>query len=385
VAEILALNKISNIGTDLLDKSEYSLVTELNKPDAIILRSYNMHDMELPESLKCVARAGAGVNNIPIGKCSEKGIVVFNTPGANANAVKELVLAGLLMSSRKIYEGIKWSNTLTSDVAKTVEKGKSNFGGHELAGKTIGIVGLGAIGVLVADICLALGMNVIGHDPMLSVGSAWKISPLVKRAKNIDTLYAESDFITLHIPYMDSTKNIINAGIFGKLKDGVKLLNFSRGELVNNEDLKTGLESKKIAYYITDFPCEALLNVENVITIPHLGASTEEAEDNCAVMAIRQMVDFLEEGSIHNSVNFPNCQMPRTTQTRICVFHKNIPDVIGSVTKIISSKKINIENMLNKSKGDYAYTILDVSEEGLNGIVAQLNSLDAVIKVRVIQ
>ncbi len=385
MTEILALNKISNVGTDLLDKEKYNLVNETNTPEGIILRSYNMHEMELPESLLCVARAGAGVNNIPIDKSSDKGIVVFNTPGANANAVKELVIAGLMMSSRKIYEGIAWANTLTTDVAKAVEKGKANFGGYEIVGKTIGVIGLGAIGVLVSDACLALGMNVIGYDPLLSVDNAWKISPLVKKAKTLDILFAESDYITLHIPYMEATKYTINSESIAKMKDGAKILNFSRGELVNNDDIKKAIEAKKVSCYITDFPNEDLINVENIICFPHLGASTEEAEDNCAKMAVSQMVNYLENGIILNSVNLPNCQMQRSTKTRICVIHKNIPDVIGSLTKIISSKKINIENMLNKSKNDYAYTVLDVNEESINGIVDEMYKIEGVIKVRVLK
>jgi D-3-phosphoglycerate dehydrogenase len=384
--DILMLNKISEKGTSLLESDKYKVVMECDNPDGIMLRSFNMHEMELKDNLKAVARAGAGVNNIPIDKCSEKGIVVFNTPGANANAVKELALTGLFLSSRKIVDGINWKQTLKGEngVAKLVEKNKSKFAGSEIIGKTIGIIGLGAIGILVANACHSLKMKVIGYDPFISTDSAWKVSRGIRRAKKIDEIYSECDFISLHAPFVDATKHMINKETIAKLKDGVKILNFARAELVNNADIKEAISTGKIGCYVTDFPTDDLVNVENVITIPHLGASTEESEENCAIMASLELKNYLEFGNIENSVNFPNCNLPMAAEKRICITGRNIPDVIGSISKTLSSKKINIENMLNKSKGDYAYTILDVNATNLGDIKKALLLIDGVISVRII-
>ncbi len=360
--KILTLNKISKVGLGQLSDN-YTVSDNEANPDGILLRSFKMHDMELPESLKAVARCGAGVNNIPLDKCAEKGIVVFNTPGANANAVKELVLTGLLLSSRKIMASYAWAQSLqgTEDIAKQVEKGKSNFAGPEIKGKTLGIVGLGAIGVLVANAAVALGMNVIGYDPYFSIKNALALDNAVKFTSNLDDIYAVADYITVHVPATPETKNMINAESLAKCKDGVRLLNFARNELVNVADVKTALESGKVSCYICDFPNEETVGVDGIITLPHLGASTPEAEDNCATMAAKEIMAYLEDGNIVNSVNYPNCSAPRITgKARVCVLHKNTPNMLAQITAFFGEKGINIEHMTNNAKGDYAYTILDV-------------------------
>lgn len=362
---IKTLNKISKIGTDRFNDN-YKWGDDIENPDAVILRSYNMHDMEIPDSVKAIARAGAGVNNIPIDKCSEKGIVVFNTPGANANAVKELVIAGILLSSRKIVEGINWAGTLTEEgdsIGKVVEKGKSQFVGPEIKGKKLGVIGLGAIGVLVCNSAYALGMDVIGYDPYISVDAAWSLSRAVHKASSLKEIFEQCDYITIHVPLNDDTKNTINAETIAEMKDGVRILNFARGGLVNSEDILAAIESSKVAKYVTDFPDKDMINKENVIAIPHLGASTPESEDNCAVMAADELIDFLENGNIVNSVNMPKCVMERSTDVRICIVHKNIPNMISQISKYFADKNVNIENMINKSRGDYAYTIVDVDHE----------------------
>lgn len=362
---IKTLNKISKIGMDRFNDN-YKCGDDIENPDAIMLRSFNMHDMEIPESVKAIARAGAGVNNIPIDKCSEKGIVVFNTPGANANAVKELVIAGILMSSRKIVEGIDWANTLTDEgdnIGKVVEKGKSQFVGPEIIGKKLGVIGLGAIGVMVCNAAHALGMDVIGYDPYISVDAAWSLSRAVHKASSIKEIYEQCDYITIHVPLNDETKNTINAQTIAEMKDGVRILNFARGGLVNSADILAAVESGKVAKYVTDFPDADMINKENVIAIPHLGASTPESEDNCAVMAANELIDYLENGNITNSVNMPKCVMERSTDVRICIVHKNIPNMIGQISKYFADKNVNIENMINKSRGEYAYTIVDVDHE----------------------
>lgn len=381
---ILTLNKIAQCGLDRLG-ANYSITDDANaNVDGIILRSFKMHDMELPSSLKAVARAGAGVNNIPIDKCSEKGIVVFNTPGANANAVKELVIAGMLLASRDVIGGVAWANTLTGDdVDKQVEKGKSNFAGKEIMGKTLGIIGLGAIGILVANAAAALGMEVIGYDPYLSVDSALKLSRQVKKANSPEEVYAASDFITIHVPLMDSTRNTINAETIAMMKDGVVILNFARGGLVNNADIKAAIASGKVAKYVVDFTDSETVNQPGIINIPHLGASTEESEDNCAVMAAEEIADYLENGNILNSVNFPNCSLPTGNVGRITIAHKNVPNVIAKYTDALAS--VNISDMINKSKGDLAYTIINTDHEIPAEAVEKLNSLDSVISVRVIK
>lgn len=381
---ILTLNKIAKCGLDKLGEN-YSITDDVNaNADGIILRSFKMHDMELPSSLKAVARAGAGVNNIPIDKCSEKGIVVFNTPGANANAVKEIVIAGMLLASRDIIGGVAWANTLTGDdVDKQVEKGKSNFAGNEIMGKTLGIIGLGAIGILVANAAASLGMEVIGYDPYLSVDSALKLSRQVKKANSPEEVYAAADFITIHVPLMDSTRNTINAETIAMMKDGVVILNFARGGLVNNADIKAAIASGKVGKYVVDFADSETVNQPGIINIPHLGASTEESEDNCAVMAAEEIADFLENGNILNSVNFPNCSLPTGNVGRITITHKNVPNVIAKYTDALSS--VNISDMINKSKGDLAYTIINTDHEIPAEAVEKLNSLDSVISVRVIK
>ena len=381
---ILTLNKIAKCGLDQLNDN-YKITDDANvDADGIILRSFKMHDMELPESLKAVARAGAGTNNIPIDKCSEKGIVVFNTPGANANAVKELVIAGMLLASRDVIGGVAWANTLTGDdVDKQVEKGKSNFAGCEIMGKTLGIIGLGAIGILVANAAYALGMEVIGYDPYLSVDSALKLSRHVKKANSPEEVYAAADYITIHVPLMDSTRNTINAETIAQMKDGVIILNFARGGLVNNADIKKALADGKVAKYVVDFADSETVNQPGIINIPHLGASTAESEDNCAVMAAQELADYLENGNILNSVNFPNCSLPEDNIGRIAIAHKNIPNVIAKFTEALSS--VNISDMINKSKGELAYTIINTDHAIPAEAIEKLNQIDAVIRVRVIK
>ena len=381
--KVKTLNKIAKIGLDIFD-DKYTYGDEVENPDGIILRSFNMHDMELPESLAAVARAGAGVNNIPIDKCSEKGIVVFNTPGANANAVKELVIAGLLLASRKVVQGITWAKTLIGEgdqVSKLVEKGKSSFAGPEIQGKTLGIIGLGAIGVRVANAAHALGMNVIGYDPYLSVDAAWKMNRNAEHAANIDDVLAKSDYISIHVPATKDTKGMFNADLFRKVKNGVRLLNFSRAELVDTEAVLKALEDGVVAEYITDFATEDLLKSDRVIVMPHLGASTPESEDNCAVMAAQELKDFLENGNITNSVNFPNCDMGKVSGARITIAHKNIPAMISGITTVFTNDNINIENMTNKSRGDLAYTMIDTHSAVTDDIINDIKTIDGVIKV----
>lgn len=384
--EVLTLNKIASCGIDRLDKNLFTVTDDCQNPDAIILRSFSMHDMELPDNLKAVARAGAGVNNIPIDKCSEKGIVVFNTPGANANAVAEMTVAGLLLASRKIVDGVAWANTLKGkdDVGKLVEKGKSAFAGPEIKGKKLGVIGLGAIGAMVANLAVALGMDVEGYDPYISVDAAWRLSRHIKKSNDLKMMVSRCDYITIHMPLTDSTKNIINDEMFDCMGEGTRLLNFARGGLVDNAALKRAIDSGKIACYVTDFPCEETLGMDNVINIPHLGASTPESEDNCAVMAADQMADFIKYGNIKNSVNFPNCELPLDSKYRITIAHKNVPNMLSSFSSIFADENINIVNMLNKSKNDYAYTMVDVDEVP-DDLAERIGALDDVCKVRVMQ
>ncbi len=384
---IKTLNKISPLGLKLFEEGKYFVSDSAENPDAILVRSYVMHDMELPESLKAVARAGAGVNNIPIDRCSEKGIVVFNTPGANANAVKELVIAGLLLSSRKIIQAIEWAKTLIgqgSEVPKLIEKGKSAFVGPEIKGKKLGVIGLGAIGVMVANAARALGMEVEGFDPYISIDSAWGLSRSVKKASDFNSLLENCDYITLHVPLTDETRNMMNAEKFELMKKGTRLLNFSRGELVNTEDLKKALEDGTIETYVTDFPNEELLKLDKVIAIPHLGASTPESEENCAVMAATQLKDFLENGNITNSVNFPDCEMARSSNYRVTISHMNIPNMVGQISTILAKAHINILNMNNRSKGNMAYTIIDAEKEIDEDIINKLENIDGVLRVRLL-
>jgi D-3-phosphoglycerate dehydrogenase len=381
---ISTFNKISPVGLNLFEKNKYILSEEnLNDVQGIVLRSYKLHDVELPDSLKAIARAGAGVNNIPIQKCTEKGVVVFNTPGANANGVMELTLLGLLMSSRKVTEGIEWVNSLEGDVSKEVEKGKSQFKGPEIKGKKLGVIGLGAIGVLVANTGIKLGMDVIGYDPYISVEKAIGLSWDVEYAKSLNYLLKNCDYVTLHIPLMDKTKNFLNKKELQLMKSTARLINMSRGGLVNEDALLKVLKENKLAKYVTDFPNEKLLGNKNVICLPHLGASTYESEENCAVMAVKQLKEYLEEGKITNSVNYPECQLERTEGTeRITVFNKNVPHMISSLSSVLANNDINIIEMVNKSKGNFAYNVIDIEGDISKDILEKIKSIDGIIKVR---
>lgn len=381
---IQTLNKISPAGLDLLNPTKYAHGDEVSNPDAIMVRSAAMHDMAFGDNLKAIARAGAGTNNIPVDKCAEQGIVVFNTPGANANAVKELVLAAILMSSRKIVPGIEWVQSLKGqegDVSKLVEKGKSKFAGPEIKGKKLGVIGLGAIGVLVANAAAALGMTVYGYDPYISIDGAWSLSTSVIRANTLKEIYENSDYITMHIPATSETKGMINASSIDTMKHGVRILNFSRGELVNNEDMITALEEKKVTVYMTDFAAEELLGNPGIIITPHLGASTPESEDNCAAMAARELVEFLENGNIKNSVNYPTVDVPRTTAVRIGVLHKNVPNMLTQMSGMISEGSVNIEAMISKAKKDFSYAIFDISTNVSDAVIGKIKALDGVIRV----
>ena len=380
---IQLLNKIAAVGLDQLDDS-YNVGENVENPDGIMVRSAVMHEMELAPSLKAIARAGAGVNNIPIERCSENGIVVFNTPGANANGVKELAICALLLAARDVVGGIAWANTLTEDVAKQVEKGKSKFGGTELMGKTLGVIGLGAIGGKIANTAIHLGMNVIGCDPFLSIEGAWNLNHRVSRAATYDEVFEKADYITLHVPATKETKNMICTESIAKTKDGVKIINLSRADLVNAAELKAALADGKVSAYVTDFPTEEVINTPGVVAIPHLGASTEESEDNCAVMAARQLDDYLKNGNIKNSVNYPNVEMPRSGAARICVLHQNVPSILTKITAAVADEGLNIENMTNKSKGENAYTVLDVSSTPSDDAIERIASVEGINRVRVI-
>lgn len=384
--KIKTYNKISKTGLEVFD-DKYTVGDEVENADGAIVRSASLHDTEFPESLKAIARAGAGTNNIPIDRCSEQGIVVFNTPGANANAVKELVIAGMLISSRRVISGIEWAKTLKgngAEVGKMVEKGKSAFAGPEIKGKSVGVIGLGAIGVMVANAANAFGMKVYGYDPYLSVKSAWNLTHNAVHIFDINEIFEKCDYITIHVPLTDTTKNLVNKDAIAKMKDGVRILNFARGGLVNNDDIKAALESGKVAAYVTDFPSDEVLGVDGVIAIPHLGASTPESEDNCAGMAAKELIDYIENGNIVNSVNLPEITMPRSGENRVCVIHKNIPNMLTAITGIFAGDNINIENLLNKSRGDYAYTMLDIGAAETEAVAEKIGAIDGVIRVRVI-
>ena len=384
--KIKTYNKISKSGLEVFDE-KYTIGDEVENADGAIVRSAALHDTEFPESLKAIARAGAGTNNIPIDRCSEQGIVVFNTPGANANAVKELVLAGLFLSSRRVVSGIEWAKTLKgngAEVGKMVEKGKGAFGGPEIKGKKLGVIGLGAIGVMVANAANHLGMTVYGYDPYLSVKSAWNLNHNAVYINDINEIYANCDYITIHVPLVDGTKKMINTDTIAKMKDGVRILNFSRAALVDDAAMINALQSGKVASYVTDFPTDEVLDVEGVIAIPHLGASTPESEDNCASMASKELIDYIENGNIVNSVNLPEVTMPRSGDHRVCVIHKNIPNMITKITGLVSDDGINIENLLNKSKGDYAYTMLDIGAADVAVLEKEINDIEGVIRVRII-
>lgn len=384
---ILTLNKISETGLCRFS-DKYAYATEMANPDAILVRSASMHDMDFDENTLAIARAGAGVNNIPIDRCSEEGIVVFNTPGANANAVKELVITGLFLSSRKIIPAIDWAKTLKGNgdtVPKDVEKGKSAFAGPEIKGKTLGVVGLGAIGILVANAAAALGMNVIGYDPYLSVAQSITLNHHVKLTDNLNTIYSESDYITLHVPLNDGTRGLINADTIATMKDEVRILNFARGELVDTESIIAALENGKVASYVTDFPNDAVIGATGVIAIPHLGASTPESEDNCAVMAVEQVADFLENGSIVNSVNYPAVSLGACDKHRITIMHKNISGIVSKITSGLANEDVNIDNMVNKSKGEYAYTVIDSDTKASPESLEALKKINGIIRIRVIK
>ena len=382
--KIATLNKISDSGLKHLKTGKYEISDSIDNADGILVRSASLHETEFPKSLLAIARAGAGVNNIPIDKCSEDGIVVFNTPGANANAVKELVIAGLLLSSRNVIGGIEWAKTLDENVAAAVEKGKGQFAGQEIEGKTLGVIGLGAIGVMVANAARSLGMNVIGYDPYISIDAAWGLSKTIIRATNLKDIYENSDYITLHLPFTPDTKEMINDETLSKMKDGVRILNYARAQLVSDTAIKKALDSGKAACYITDFPDGDIAKQKGVIAIPHLGASTEESEENCAYMAAIEIKAYLEEGSIVNSVNYPEVNLPRGEGKRLGVFHKNIPNMLTQISGEFAKLHINIENMLNKSKKENAYTIVDVIGDIPTEIVDNLMKIDGIQRVRII-
>lgn len=382
---IKTLNAISPVWQEILPQQEYVVSAEATAPEAILVRSAAMHEMEIGKELLCVARAGAGVNNIPLEKMAEAGVVVFNTPGANANAVKELAVAAMLLASRRIPQAMCWCQGLKdgeTSVEKQVEKGKAQFVGPELAGKTLGVIGLGAIGVQVANTGYALGMNVLGYDPFISVEHAWKLSRAVRHSYSMEEILEKSDYISLHVPLMDSTKNMINDESIAKMKPNVALLNLSRNGLVDNEAVKRALSQGKMRVYVTDFPSADLIGVPGVVLTPHLGASTPESEDNCVRMAAKQVKDYLENGSIVNSVNYPNCALTAPVGPRIALLHQNVPNVIGAVTQLVSGEGLNIDNMVNKSKGAYAYTVLDLNKEPSEALVAALEALDTMYRVR---
>lgn len=383
---IQTLNKISAIGTDIFDKSKYAVSDTPENPDAIMVRSAKMHDMQFNENLLAIARAGAGVNNIPVERCAEEGICVFNTPGANSNAVKELAICALLLASRKITEAAAWAASLkgTPDAPKTVEGGKSKFAGPEIMGKTLGIIGLGAIGGKIANTAVALGMKVIGYDPYLSVNNAVLLDSSVKVVTDINDIYKNSDYISIHMPYTPQTKNTIDAEQISMMKDGVRLINLARGELINSEAVVKAIADGKVAKYVTDFADDVVLGVENVIVLPHLGASTPESEDNCAVMAANELIDYIENGNIKNSVNLPNASMV-ATGTKVCVIHKNVPSLISAITKAVGDDGLNIENMVNASRKDFAYTMMDVAGDVTEAVVNDIKAINGIIRVRVIK
>ncbi|MDR0273495.1 MAG: phosphoglycerate dehydrogenase [Clostridiales bacterium] len=383
---ILTRNKIADCGLKELPKDKFAVSDDEKSPDGIILRSYVLPEEELTPGLKAIGRAGAGVNNIPVEVCAEKGIVVFNTPGANANGVKEIVIAALLLASRDIVGGINWAQSLEgqASVAKTVEKGKSEFVGPEILGKKLGVIGLGAIGGLVANACRALGMDVIGYDPYISVDAAWELSRGVRKAPDLDSLLAECDYISLHVPVNDKTKGMFNTDVFAKCKKGMRIVNTARSELVNDDALLKAIEDETVFCYITDFPTEKMLGHKRIVPIPHLGSSTPESEDNCATMAAAEIREFLLYGNIKYSVNFPDCELPFTGKKRVCVIHRNLPNVINPVTALIAKRSSNIANMVMKSRGDFAYAILDVDCDDLGDIKQEIEKLENIINVRVI-
>ncbi|MGP1587948.1 MAG: 3-phosphoglycerate dehydrogenase family protein [Treponemataceae bacterium] len=388
--KIQTLNKISACGLNILDRDNYEVASDMNNPDAYLVRSADMHEMKIGDTVKAVARAGAGTNNIPIAELTEKGIVVFNTPGANANAVKELAILSFLLSSRPAIKANAWVETLAGkgdEIPELEEKGKSQFVGPELKGKILGVIGLGAVGAMVANLAIQFGMEVIGYDPFLSIKSAWSLDHNVKHAETLDMIYAKADYISLHVPQTNDTKGMINASAIKSMKKGVRIINLARGGLVNNADVLAAIDSGKIECLVTDFAADEFLNHEKIICMPHLGASTYEAEENCAVMAAEQLKDFLEYGNIINSVNFPKTYTDNPIPcggTRLCISHKNIPDIISKFTTILGEAKLNIESFINQAKGDIAYNIIDVNGIVTDDIVKKLEDCDTVTKVRTI-
>lgn len=384
--QIKLLNKISPSGLDVFPKGQYSYSEEAQSPDAIMVRSASLHEYEFEPSIKAVARAGAGVNNIPIDRCSELGIAVFNTPGANANAVKELVVAGLLLSARKVVPAIEWLSTIKDEgdaVPGLVEKGKGKFAGPELKGKKLGVIGLGAIGVMVANIARHFEMEVYGYDPYMSVSAAWAISRSINHASSVKEIFETCDFITLHVPQTPETKGMINTESISTMKHGVRILNFARGGLVVNADILAAIDEGKVACYVTDFPSAELIGQKNVVVIPHLGASTPESEDNCATMAAEELREYLENGNIKNSVNLPSLSMERSGKVRLGVIHRNVPNMISQVTQTLSDAHINIGNMTNKSRGDYAYTLVDADSDLPAGLIDAMQKIEGVIRVTI--
>ncbi len=382
--KVKLMNKIAKVGTDVLSPLKYELGTDLEKEDAVMVRSAALHDMEFSSNLRAIARCGAGVNNIPVEKCTEEGIVVFNTPGANANAVKELAVAALVLASRDIIGGVKWTQTLAGqeNVAKAVEAGKSAFVGHELAGKTLGVIGLGAIGGMVANVAIALGMNVMGYDPYITAKAAWSLAPSVRQASDYAEIFKNCDYISLHVPATPQTKNMICEKTITQMKDGVRILNLARADLVCAADIKKALADKKVSAYITDFPTDETVGVEGIIAIPHLGASTVESEDHCAIMAAQQLDEFLTCGNIRNSVNFPTVGIPMSEKPRVCIMNKNIPNMLTQITSAFSAENINIENLANGSKGEVAYTIVETNVKASEEIIAKLSNIQGVFGVR---
>lgn len=382
--KIKLMNKIAKVGTDVFDRSRYEVADNITNEDAIMVRSAALHDIEFADTVAAIARCGAGVNNIPVEKCTEKGIVVFNTPGANANGVKELALCALILAARDVVGGIKWVETLKGEegVAKLVEKGKGAFVGNELVGKTLGVIGLGAIGGMVANAANALGMNVMGYDPYLTPKAAWSLSPSIKQATSYDDIFKTCDYISLHVPATPQTKNMICEKSISMMKDGVKIINLARADLVNASDVKKAIADKKVSVYVTDFPTEETVAEPGIINIPHLGASTNESEDHCAVMAAQQLDAYLTTGNIQNSVNFPNVSLPVSAEHRICVMHKNIPNMLSQITGAFSKVNTNIENMANGSKGEVAYTIVETNDEINDKTVETVMAIDGVFKVK---
>ena len=382
--KVKLMNKIAKVGTDVLSAAKYEVGEQVVDEDAVMVRSAALHEMPFSPNLRAIARCGAGVNNIPIDRCTENGVVVFNTPGANANAVKELVIAALVLVSRDIIGGVQWTETLkgSQDVAKAVEKGKSAFVGHELAGKTLGVIGLGAIGGMVANAAVALGMTVMGYDPYITAKAAWSLAPSVKQASDYADIFANCDYITLHVPATPQTKNMICENSIAQMKDGVRILNLARADLVNAADIKKAIQDKKVSAYLTDFPTEETVGVEGIITVPHLGASTIESEDHCAIMAAQQLDEFLTCGNIRNSVNFPSVALPHSENPRVCIMNKNIPNMLTQITSAFSAQNINIEHLANGSKGEIAYTIVETNVEVGEDILNKLTAIEGVFGVR---